>query len=187
MSQGAFGPIMQLGFVVDDIELAAKTWSEQKGVGPFFVDQHVKHQSFVFRGEETPVDLTLAFSYCGPIQIELIKQHNDVPSIYTERKNALGVSAGLIHTANFTDDLAGQVSAMQARGNRVIQHALDEAGKVESIYLEPSTAVGRGQGPQHPDAFIEYIQVTDDIKGLLEMIQAACADWDGKDAIQYVS
>jgi len=183
MKRPRFGPVMQMGFLVDDIEATALEWAEKKGIGPFFIDEHVKYQSFVYRGEDTPVDLTLAFAYCGDIQIELMKQHNYAPAVYSEMRNSYGKNGGLLHMATFTDDIEADVAAMETLGNKVIQRAVDLPGKVESIYMEGVFA----DKSFHPGSLIEYIQVDDEVKELMKILKDACANWDGKDPIHYMS
>jgi catechol 2,3-dioxygenase-like lactoylglutathione lyase family enzyme len=78
-----FGGIRQLGLVVSDAEAAMRAWG-RAGVGPFHViDFEV--DDFVYRGKSSPAPrLTLCFAHSGPLQIELIQQHNDVPSAYRD-------------------------------------------------------------------------------------------------------
>ena len=82
--RGLPGPIMQNGFVVRDLEAAVHFWAETFGVGPFFAMRHIPFATCVYRGEPTDADLSVAIAYSGEHQIELVQQHNDAPSIYSE-------------------------------------------------------------------------------------------------------
>jgi hypothetical protein len=78
-----FGGIRQLGMVVRDAEAAMKEWG-RLGVGPFFTAE-LQIDDFVYRGQPGPApQVTLCFAHSGPLQIELIQQHNDAPSAYLE-------------------------------------------------------------------------------------------------------
>jgi hypothetical protein len=78
-----FGGVRQLGMVVRDAQAAMRAWGDL-GVGPFFT-LTFEVDDFVYRGRPSPAPvLTLCFAHSGPLQIELIQQHNDVPSAYTE-------------------------------------------------------------------------------------------------------
>src|SRR3546814_9763016 len=78
-----FGGFRQLGMVVRDCEAAMEQWGKL-GVGPFFMMQFTV-DDFMLRGRPSPApDVTLCFAYSGPLQIELIQQHNDVPSVWRE-------------------------------------------------------------------------------------------------------
>jgi hypothetical protein len=78
-----FGDIRQLGMVVRDAEAAMQEWG-RLGVGPFFT-MRFEIDDFWYRGKPSPSPiLTLCFAHSGPLQIELIQQHNPVPSAYQE-------------------------------------------------------------------------------------------------------
>ena len=79
----SFGQLMQLGHVVPNLTDAIQYWLD-RGVGPFYEMTHVRLAKQLYRGEPTDVDMGVALSYSGPIQIELIVQHNDVPSLYRD-------------------------------------------------------------------------------------------------------
>ncbi len=68
-----FGDIRQNGYVVRDIESAMKHWTEVLGVGPFFYFERVPVHDFRYRGEPSPVDLSIALANSGALQIELIQ------------------------------------------------------------------------------------------------------------------
>ncbi len=81
-----FGPIRQIGYIVPDIEEAIKTWNEKYGVGPFLLTRNASPLANAFyRGKPSEkVVLNIAFAYIGDLQLELIEQVNDVPSMYKE-------------------------------------------------------------------------------------------------------
>lgn len=81
-----YGPIRQLAYVVEDIDSAIAHWHQQMGIGPFAVVRECKPLAGAFyRGEKSgEVMLNLAFAYIGDVQLELIQQVNDTPSMYRE-------------------------------------------------------------------------------------------------------
>ena len=80
-----FGQVRQNGYVVPDIAEAMDHWSRVLGVGPFFYFERVPIEQFRYRGELSPLQVSIALSNSGPLQIELIEQRNDAPSIGPER------------------------------------------------------------------------------------------------------
>ena len=78
-----FGPVMQLGFVVPDLERAMEHWTGTVGVGPFFVMSHIKFAEAIYRGAPTDADISVAVAQWGEVQVELIQQFNESPSIYS--------------------------------------------------------------------------------------------------------
>ena len=77
-----FGQVRQNGYVVNDVEAAMRYWSETLGVGPFFYAPRVPVKNFHYRGAPQPIEVSVALANSGPLQIELVQQRNDVPSMY---------------------------------------------------------------------------------------------------------
>src|SRR6185503_5307847 len=69
--------------VVRDCEDAMQRWGKM-GVGPFFTMRFTV-DDFIYLGSPVPApEVTLCFAHSGPLQIELIQQHNDAPSCWKE-------------------------------------------------------------------------------------------------------
>ena len=81
-----FGPIRQIAFVVSDIDQAIESWHKQMGIGPFAVVRNSKPlNGSRYRGEPSgEIVLNMAFAYIDNIQLELIEQVNETPSMYQE-------------------------------------------------------------------------------------------------------
>ena len=73
----------QLGFVVDDIPTAAERWAAVFGVGPFTVLPAME-VACTYRGVDSGVNMQVAAAQLGPVQIELIQQHCDRPSVFRD-------------------------------------------------------------------------------------------------------
>ena len=83
MSQPLY-TVRQLAYVVRDLNVALKYWTEVLKVGPFFMFEHCPLDNQLYRGNPADVDVTLALGNSGALQIELIYQNNDAPSVYKE-------------------------------------------------------------------------------------------------------
>ena len=79
-----FGKVCQNGYVVRDIEAAMTFWTEKLRVGPFFYLPKVGIDWFRYRGKESPLQMSVALANSGDLQIELIQQRNDAPSMYLD-------------------------------------------------------------------------------------------------------
>lgn len=78
-------PIFQYAWVVNDLDAACRRWASAFGAGPFFTARHHKAEGYYrYRGDPTECDLSYAFGYCGPVMIQFIQLHDDVPSIFHE-------------------------------------------------------------------------------------------------------
>jgi catechol 2,3-dioxygenase-like lactoylglutathione lyase family enzyme len=101
------GPVRQIGHVVRDLDAALRYWTETLGVGPFFVARDMRFQNFRYMGAPAPSPcVSLALAYSGPIQIELIAQHDDTPSSYRDflesgREGAQHVSTWFADKASY--------------------------------------------------------------------------------------
>ena len=79
-------PIRQIGFVVRDLDAAIGHWTRSIGVGPFVAFRALPFASdYRYRGDpaEPPV-VSIAIAMSGPLQVELIQQHNDARSGYLD-------------------------------------------------------------------------------------------------------
>ena len=83
-----FGAIIQNGYVVHDIQAAMRHWIEVLGVGPWFYVERLLVPDFTYKGQPSPVHISLALANSGPLQVELIQQRNDAPSLYRDFLNA---------------------------------------------------------------------------------------------------
>src|SRR5262245_54422914 len=83
----ALGEIMQLAFVPEDLDQAIAHWLKT-GAGPFFILRNATFREVAFNDRPTEVVLTVAFGYWGDMQIEIMRQENDTPSVYTRWRAA---------------------------------------------------------------------------------------------------
>jgi catechol 2,3-dioxygenase-like lactoylglutathione lyase family enzyme len=170
-----FGTIRQNGYVVRDIEAALRHWTETLGVGPFFYFEKVPIEDFRYRGEPSPLEVSIALSNSGPLQIELIQQRNDAPSMYRDFREA--GHEGLQHVAYWTTDFDADVARYLAAGFTVGQ-----SGRVggpgengEFVYLETG---------QHPGTVVEVSNVAGRKGELFRALAEMAAAWDGSDPIR---
>ena len=73
--------VTQNGYVVRDIEAEMNHWVEVLGVGPWFYMESIPVEDFRYKGEPSPLDFSVALANSGDLQIELIQQNNDAPSL----------------------------------------------------------------------------------------------------------
>jgi methylmalonyl-CoA/ethylmalonyl-CoA epimerase len=140
-----FGPIRQVAYVVENIDSAIDHWHHQLGLTPFAVVRGCSPFAGArYRGQ--PIDelvVNLAFAYIGDVQLELIEQVNDVPSIYRE---ALERGAhGLHHYGVCVDDYTacfehaishGFTPVVEAGTPGYSQMAYVESTKIPGLILE---------------------------------------------------
>lgn len=165
------GPIMQNGFVVHDWREAATHWAKQLGVGPFFAMEHIAFAECYYRGNPVAIDMSVAIAYTGEQQIELVQQHNDAPSIYTDflARN----EPGLQHVGTLVDDLDRAIEE-HGFGDKLLQHGKTAAGQ-RFAYVDTV---------MHNGTMLELIEADAGMRKAFDYMRSAAADWDGKDPIR---
>jgi len=79
-----FGPVRQVGYVVHDIQQAMRRWVDL-GVGPWFYKEDVGTTEFRYHGKPSRLpNLSIALANSGDLQLELIQQRDDAPSLYLD-------------------------------------------------------------------------------------------------------
>ncbi|MCP9273347.1 VOC family protein [Mycolicibacterium arenosum] len=163
------GPIKQIGYVVTDLDAAIADWLAL-GVGPWFVMRGLQ-QTVRYRSEPCSVTLSLAWANSGDMQLELIHQTDDTPSVFTEFLAEYG--PGFNQLCWWTDDFDATMAEVRAAGWPVVW----EGGEGESVrfaYAEPPVGA----------PIAEITARTDATVGLAELVRSAAADWDGSDPIR---
>ncbi len=170
-----FGPVMQNGFVVGDLEAAIDHWTRVMHVGPFFLFEHIEFAECWYRDRPaTDIDLSVAIAYWGDVQIELIQQHNGVPSIYTEFRVARG--AGLQHMGVITDSVENDLRRLARQDIRPVQHGRTAAG-MRFAYVATD---------HHPGGMVELIEAGPQGLSFFARMQAAARKWDGSQPVRRV-
>lgn len=160
------GAIMQIAFVPEDFDGALRFWTETMGVGPFFLQPRLAIPNQYFKGGRSDAIFTLAIAYWGEIQVELVQQHNDAPSIYKEWRDA--GRDGLHHTCILVEDIAAARAVAEAAGGTIEQEIRGEGWGV--FYARMGGADG---------IMVEVMQPSAATLGRFATMKAASRDWDG--------
>jgi catechol 2,3-dioxygenase-like lactoylglutathione lyase family enzyme len=164
------GPIRQIGYVVTDLDKALAGWVEL-GVGPWFVMRGLP-QRVTYRGEPCEITLSLALANSGDMQIEVIQQQDETPSIFTEFLTA--GREGFHQLAYWTVDFEATMRAVGEAGWPVVWSGGEDVG-TRFAYVEP---------PNSPATIIEIMDLTDITTGMANFVRDAAASWDGSDPIR---
>lgn len=164
------GPIRQIGYVVTDIDEALASWSAL-GVGPWLVIRGLPMKA-LYRGEPCETTLSLALSNSGELQVELIQQEDDTPSIFTEFLASKG--PGYHQLAYWAEDFGATMKAVEDAGWPVVWSGGEGLG-VRFAYVE---------APNSPATVIEISELTEAQAASAKFIRDAAANWDGSDPIR---
>ena len=153
-------------------------------MGPFFIKRQFQFTDYIYRNQacQSPT-VSIALSNSGYIQIELIQQHDDLPSIYKEfldagREGLQHVSAWLTR-AEFDD----KKKELANRGMNIAQECTIPSSGVRLAYFATeSFETERFATENFPGGII--FEISDLLEpGQYERIQNianTAANWDGK-------
>ena len=163
--------VRQLAYVVRDLDAALKYWVDTLKVGPFFLFEHCPLENQRYRGKPSNVDVTLALGNSGDLQIEIIFQHNDEPSVYKEFLDAGRV--GVHHFGMMPPDYKAKCAEFEALGHEAAFECT--VGGSELVYFDTVATVGH---------YIELWDNADTFKDLFMLVENAAKGWDGKDPVR---
>lgn len=167
-----FGKVAQNGYVVRDIEAAMASWLEL-GVGPWFYFGEVQMDWFRHRGEESAPKVSIALANSGDLQIELIQQRNDAPSLYKEFLDA--GHEGLQHLSYWTEDYQELYDRAQSLGFTIGHEGCIGGEQGRFAYFEHPRAPGH----------ITEISDLSGPKGIFfAHVREVAEQWDGDESIR---
>lgn len=138
--------VAQIGIIVRDIEKTSQVYADFLGVEkpPANWTDTVDKAKTKYQGAASPARAKLAFFDMGSLQLELIEP-DEHPSTWREHLDEHG--EGVHHIAFVVKDMKGTVKRMEANGMPLIQKA------------------------EYPGGRYAYMDTTDDLKVLLELLE----------------
>ncbi|MFM7275005.1 MAG: VOC family protein [Gammaproteobacteria bacterium] len=163
--------IVQVAYVVDDLDTAIERWHRAFGLGPFIVRRHIVLTGTSYRGQPMPLDISAAHVQSGDLQIELVCQHNPEPSAF--RDMFAPGEEGLHHVAMFPDDYAATVAHYEAMGFPVATELVTGEGR-GAAYMDTRPLMGH---------MLEVYRVNESLHAFYRFIADAARNWDGRDLL----
>jgi hypothetical protein len=168
-----FGKIAQIVYVIRDIDASMDQWV-RRGVGPWFYVDRVQTDYFLYRGVESELEVSVAKANSGDIQLELIQQRNDAPSVFRDFLEA-GHEGAQHVVAYWTDDFQRLYDEALSLGYKVIQEGSIGGEQGRFAYLDT----------EHDQGIVIEISDISGPKGpFFSDIRDAAANWDGTDPIR---
>lgn len=166
-----FGNVRQIGLMSRDIDRSMRYFVDCWGMGPWYVLRNITN-SMLYHGEPIELEMSIAMANCGDLQFEIVMQHNDPTSLYTD---ALAHTPDLHvqHVAVWVDDVSAIEGSAHAKG--------------WSSIFETMSGPGRSVFVSHPDAPLVCIEISDCDpfkQTVRQTIKDIAADWDGSDPIR---
>ena len=168
-------PFVQLAYHVPDIFEAAARWADERGAGPFYVNEHIPVERALYRGQPAEFDHSSAYGQLGSVMLELVQQNNDGPSgvrdMYAPHEQ------GLHHCAAIVSHFGEELARYEALGYAVANEFWLPGG-MQFAFIDTVAVYGH------------MVEVYEGQPGLLEfyeLIAAAAEGWDGSDPIRRVA
>ncbi len=169
-----FGPMRQIGYVVRDIERAMSHWSNACAIGPWFYNEKAQFESVTYNGKVyNDMRVSLAFANSGDMQIELIQQRCNTPSMYLEF--LAGGKEGMQHWSAWPENYHEIYTRALEQGYTVWQEGMIPRGPF---------AYFKNEGVQ--GTVVEISQLTPGRRQFFDMVREAAVNWDGRDPIRPV-
>jgi len=163
------GEVRQIGYVVTDLDDAIAGWLKM-GVGPWFVIRNLP-QRVTYRDAPCEVKLSMALSNSGDLQVELIQQLDETPSIFTEFLAATG--GGFHQLAYWAEDFDAAMAKLTEAGWPQVWSGGEGEG-VRFAYFEPPTGA----------AIVEIMELTEASAGMGAYVREQAIGWDGSDPVR---
>jgi hypothetical protein len=168
-----FGPVVQVAYLVEDIDAAMKHWLEQAGLGPWTCFRNIELDTR-FDGREFTLHIHEALAYMGDLQIQLV-QSLDPPETVTPYQEALNAENwGVHHMAFFADDIDSTIERARQQGFERTCSMRDKGG-YRYYYC---------QSKMMPAVWIEFLESYPGLHTIFEEGIAAAAAWDGSQPIR---
>src|SRR6266404_4934764 len=170
-----FGAVRQNGYIVRDIRAAMDHWVNVMGVGPWYYIDRVKTDYFRHRGKGYAMEMSVALANSGDLQIELIQQRNDAPSMYKEFLDS--GREGLQHMSYWTRDYQGLYDRALSLGYKVGHEGQIGGEQGRFCYFDTEG---------HSGTVVEISDVSGGKGKFFTRVKQAAMDWDGSDPIRDV-
>lgn len=162
--------VVQMAWVVDDLEAAATRLSRAMGVGPFLMLRHIGLDDPHHRGRPQRTDFSLCLAQAGDVQIELVQQHDETPSVYRDAFPE-GPPGGMAlhHVAVIVPDVQAETARYNDLGFPTASSG--RFGDIDFTYVDTRSAGGF------------MVEILPDKRGMHRFfgaIRTAAEEWDGK-------
>ena len=167
-----FGRVVQVAYLVEDIDEAMQHWLAQAGLGPWTCYRNIELDA-EFEGKPLTLHIHEALAYMGELQIQLV-QSLDPPSAATPYQPYLRERRfGIHHLAFFSHDFDADLARARQQGFGRICEMRDSVGN-RYAYCGSQAL---------PDVWIELLGVYPELTRIFQDGIAAAAAWKGDEPI----
>ncbi|MCP3730279.1 VOC family protein [Sphingomonas sp. MG17] len=166
----------QIAYFVPDIREAAAQHAATFGSGPFYVAEHIRFSSCLYRGQPSDWDHSSSFGQWGDVMIEFMQQNKPGPSslhdVFPEGSNRYGVH----HMAYIIDDAPSHAAELAGKGIETILHGVLTNG-IEVIHVDTRARYGH---------LIELCTRSKALSEVYDFIREQSVGWGGSDPVRTI-
>jgi Glyoxalase/Bleomycin resistance protein/Dioxygenase superfamily len=167
-------PIVQMCWVVDDMDAAALQWVKTMGAGPFFRIPHIQLDELTYRGKPAQLDQSSAVGQWGAVQVELFQQHCNNPS--GAREMYAPGQTGIQHLTWFAPDIEAETQRLNALGfETVMTCRLPAIGGMRLAWYDTRKVLG---------AMAEVYEDCDLMRKFYQRVAKAAEGWNGENPVR---
>ncbi|MBL08578.1 MAG: hypothetical protein CML96_05925 [Rhodobiaceae bacterium] len=168
-------PIIQIAYAVENVHNAAKYWSRRFNIGPFYVNEHIKLENTIIKGQFGTFDHSSAYGWKENLMIELICDHcADISP--TPERNASG---GVHHIAWIANDFEKERKELLSQGcEEVLIANVGHREGMRFSWFDPGEDIGH---------LFEIYENGKSLTDFYSFLHKASLNWDGKKPVRNVS
>ena len=164
------GVPVQVAYAVDDVELAAASFAQRFGAGPFFVRHHPPFEA-VHDGGPAIFNHSSAYGQWGDLQVELVQLGECSPA---SLQRSVSVGSGLHHMAHFVESLPAEQARLESLGMPCVMRATTPSG-LQFAFHDGRAELGY---------LVEVYEPAESVLRLYRKVREAAAGWDGHDPVR---
>jgi hypothetical protein len=162
------GRVVQIAYAVADVRVAARSFAEQLGAGPFFVRHHDLPRHVDHRGEAGEFDHSSAYGQWGAVQVELVEIHHAAPA---SLHDIVARTSGIHHVATFVASIDDEQRRLAELGWPPVMTA-ETASGLRYAFHDARAELGH---------LLEVYEPSPGVRKLYAMVADAARGWDGRD------
>lgn len=163
--------VFQIAYTVADIEKAALLFLRRLGVGPWYPMDYRPGPEALYRGSPSSLHVSILRGFVGHINVELIQQIDDGPSVYQDVISKRGF--GFHHWSVASRDFDRDVARYQSQGYELAYY--DRIGRHRLAYMDTTDDL---------PGMVEICEMTTIQEGFLERMRESSVGFAGQDPIR---
>jgi hypothetical protein len=166
-------PVRQIAYCVNNVRAAALRHSALFGSGPFFaIDYHAL--PVTHRDKDAIFTHSAAIGQWGSIQVELMQDNGDGPSILSDLYKKGSGRTGIHHMAIIIDDLESTVASFKKSGYSEAMRVSIPHAPLNAVFMDTVATYGH---------FIELYEPVPIITNIYDAVAKAAIGFDGRNPL----